>query len=44
MNTLSILMGVAVTGLIGAVIIFAIFQIFTRAYLQPINDALRMKI
>jgi type IV pilus assembly protein PilC len=44
MNTLAILMGVAVTGLIAAAIIFVIYQIFTRAYLQPINDALKMKI
>ena len=44
MNTLSVLMGMGVFMLIGAVIIFAIYQIFTRAYLGPINDALRMKI
>jgi type II secretory pathway component PulF len=44
MNTLSILMGMAVAMLIGGVIIFAIYQIFTRAYLGPINDALHFKI
>ena len=44
MNVLAILMGVAVTCLIAAAILFVIYQIFTRAYLQPINDALRMKI
>lgn len=41
MNTLSVLLGVAISALIGAIIIFFIYQIFTRAYLGPINDALK---
>jgi type II secretory pathway component PulF len=44
MNVLSVLMGVAVMGLISALIIFFIFQIYSRAVLGPINDALKMKI
>jgi type II secretory pathway component PulF len=42
MNILSVLFGVAVMGLIAAVIIFLIFRIFMNAYLGPINDALNM--
>jgi type IV pilus assembly protein PilC len=43
MSTLAILMGLGVTMLIAGVIIFVIYQIFTRAYLAPINDALRLR-
>jgi type II secretory pathway component PulF len=41
MNTLTVLFGLAVTGLIAAIIIYFIYQIFTRAYLDPINDLLK---
>ena len=44
MGTISVLLGAMVAMLIGAIIVFAIYQIFTRAYLNPINDALRMRI
>ena len=44
MNTLTVLLGVAISMLIGGIIIYLIYQIFTRAYLGPINDALNMKI
>jgi hypothetical protein len=42
MNTLTVLLGVAVTGLIAAVIIFLIFRVFSF-YLGTINDALNMR-
>jgi type II secretory pathway component PulF len=42
MNTLTILMGLGVTGLIAAVIIFLIFRVF-GTYTGAINDALKMK-
>jgi type II secretory pathway component PulF len=42
MNTLTILMGLAVTGLVAGVIIFLIFRVF-GFYMQTINDALKMK-
>jgi type II secretory pathway component PulF len=41
MNVLTILTGLAVTGLIGAVIVFLIFRVF-GFYLGTINDALKM--
>ncbi|MGD9721388.1 MAG: type II secretion system F family protein [Pirellulales bacterium] len=41
MNTLTILLGMAVTGLIAAVIIFLIFRVFSF-YVGTINDALKM--
>ena len=43
MNTMTILLGVAITGLIAAIIIYFIYQIFSRAYMAPINDALKMR-
>jgi type II secretory pathway component PulF len=43
MNLLAILMGLGVTALIAGMIIFLIYQIFTRAYLGPMNDALKMR-
>lgn len=41
-NTLTVLLGLAVTGLIGAVIIFLIFRVFSF-YVGTINDALKMR-
>ena len=41
MNTLTILLGLAVTGLIAAVIIFLIFRVFSF-YTGTLNDALKM--
>ena len=43
MNTMTILLGVAITGLIAVIIIYFIYQIFSRAYMAPINDALKMR-
>ncbi len=43
MNTLTVLLGVAITMLIGGIIIYFIYQIFTRAYLGPMNDAINGK-
>ena len=43
MNTMTILLGVAITGLIAMIIIYFIYQIFSRAYMAPINDALKMR-
>lgn len=43
MNTLTVLMGMAVFGLVAGIIIFLVFRIFGAAYLGPINDALNMK-
>ena len=42
MNTLTILFGMAIWLLIVCVIGFFIYQIFVNAYLNPINDALKM--
>ena len=42
MNTLTVLMGLVVTALVGAVIIFLIFRIFSF-YVGTINDALKMR-
>jgi type IV pilus assembly protein PilC len=42
MNTLTVLLGVAVTGLIAGVIIFLIFRVFSF-YLGTINDALNTR-
>lgn len=41
MNVITAMMGFAVFALIGLLIIFLIYQIFTNAYLGPINDALK---
>jgi type IV pilus assembly protein PilC len=43
MNTMTILLGVAISGLIAGIIIYFIYQIFSRAYMAPLNDALKMK-
>ncbi len=42
MNTLTVLLGLAVTALIGGVIIFLIFRVF-GFYTNTLNDALKMK-
>jgi hypothetical protein len=42
MNTLTVLMGMAVFGLCAGIVIFLIFRIF-GAYMGVINDALNMK-
>jgi type IV pilus assembly protein PilC len=42
MNTLTVLLGLAVTGLVAGVIIFLIFRVF-GFYVNSINDALKMR-